>query len=54
MNEATKKLIKERDSNDGIIADLISKNHALTIKMCEIEGHCPYCRNWHYPHCGND
>lgn len=51
MNEKTKQLLKEREENEQKISDLKSKNWELTKEMCEIEGPCPQCRNWHYPHC---
>ena len=51
MQKETEKFLKEREENDQKIDDLKSKNSELTIKMCEIEGNCPHCFNWHYPHC---
>lgn len=54
MKAETKKLLKEREDNLTRIEGLKSDNFQLTIKMCEIEGSCPHCRNWHYPHCGMD
>jgi len=52
MDKKTKKLIKQRESNKIDIDRLKSDNEKITIEMCEIEGPCPHCRNWHYPHCG--
>lgn len=51
INEETKKLLEKRESNDLKIKRLKNKNAELTSKICRIEGYCPYCRNWHYPHC---
>jgi len=51
MNEKTKQLLKEREENEQEISDLKNKRWELTKEMCEIEGACPQCRNWHYPHC---
>lgn len=51
MEKQTESLLKEREENEQKIGELKSKNWLLTKKMCEIEGHCPRCHNWHYPHC---
>jgi len=54
VKDETRKLLKEREENKNSINLLRSKNRDLTNKMCGIEGHCPHCSNWHYPHCGMD
>jgi len=52
MDEKTKELLAERAANRDKIDDLKDANWKLTCAMCDIEGSCPQCRNWHYPHCG--
>lgn len=47
----TEQLINERSDNEQKIHDLKDDNRKLTYQMCEIEGPCPRCSNWHYPHC---
>jgi hypothetical protein len=54
MKAETKRLIRIRQENVEAISQLSNENNRLTVKMCEIEGICPHCRNWHYPHCGMD
>ncbi len=54
INEKTKDLLKQRNENNQKIKDLKNKNMELTNIMCIINGICPQCRNWHYPHCGID
>lgn len=54
MKTETKILIRTRQDNLETIGHLNNKNNKLTAKMCEIEGACPHCKNWHYPHCGMD
>ena len=51
MNEKTKQLLKEREENENRMVELKNKNWALTVEVCKIEGSCPQCKNWHYPHC---
>jgi len=47
----TRQLLKEREENEEKIDDLESEIWNLTVAICEIEGNCPRCKNWHYPHC---
>lgn len=54
MEEETRKLLKERQINCEKINYLSDSNRELTNRMCDIESSCPYCGNWHYPHCGQD
>jgi hypothetical protein len=51
MSKTVEQLIKERSENEQKIHDLKDDNRKLTHQMCEIEGPCPRCSNWHYPHC---
>lgn len=51
MTEETEQLLKQREENEQKISELKSKNWDLTIEICRIEGECPRCQNWHYPHC---
>jgi len=52
MQEKTKKLLKQRNENLAHIIVIEEINDKLTRDMCEIEGSCTHCKNWHYPHCG--
>lgn len=51
MKDKTKELLKEREENEQKIRELKNKDWDLTVRICMIEGSCPRCKNWHYPHC---
>ena len=51
MKDKTRILLKKREANEEKIVELEDETQALTFEMCDIEGSCPVCRNWHYPHC---
>ena len=50
-DEKTKNLLAEREAKETEISKLKSECWDLTVAMCKIEGSCPRCQNWHYPHC---
>ena len=51
MDEKTKQIMAEIEEKQIQLDRLEDDYRELNKEMCDIEGICPRCRNWHYPHC---
>lgn len=51
MLDITKSLLREREAHEERLRGLEHHIQELTVAMCQHEGSCPLCKNWHYPHC---
>lgn len=51
MKTETEELLKQRDEVEENVRQFEMRWIVLAEKICDIEGQCPRCQNWHYPHC---
>lgn len=50
---STESLLKQRGEAEDKIRSLKDLIKDITYTICEKEGRCPHCNNWHYPYCGS-
>lgn len=46
-------LLAERRQHESAIRTLKDRIDDINRQITTIEGPCPLCRNWHYPHCND-